>query len=340
MPSRDIITIGASAGGVEALSTLVGGLPAGLPAAVFVVLHTSPHAASRLPTLLSMKGPLPAEHAEHGGPIRPGRIVVAPPDRHLIIRPESVELSRGPKENRTRPAIDPTFRSAARSFGGRVVGVVLSGTLGDGTAGLMAIKARGGTAIVQDPTEALFGDMPRSAIEHVGPHHVLGVGDMPRLLTQLAREPDPDFPGGSSMADDFEHDPETVRRDLEAQARDSRRDEPTTYSCPECGGTLWQFGEGAVAQFRCHVGHVYSPESFLVDLTDELEAALWRCVRMLTEKATISRQLAADARSRGKADQAARFEEQLDQDEAQIRQIRQSLLEAAPARAPLSASGN
>lgn len=147
---HDIIVVGASAGGVETLAEMVSRLPADLPAAVFIVLHVPPYGTSVLPSILSRRGPLPAYHPADGEQIRPGRIYVAPPDHHLIIQQDKVRLTRGPAENRHRPAIDTLFRSAARFYGPRVAGVVLTGTLDDGTAGLLAVKMRGGSALAQD----------------------------------------------------------------------------------------------------------------------------------------------------------------------------------------------
>ena len=178
MPGRDIHVIGASAGGVETLAELVRALPADLPASLFVVLHLPPHAISVLPQILSRSGPLPAAHARDREPIGRGRIYVAPPDHHLLIHRDHVRVVRGPRENNCRPAVDPPFRSAARSYGRRVVGVILSGVLDDGTAGLAAIRQRGGVAVVQDPDEARFSGMPTSALELVGADHRLRLADI------------------------------------------------------------------------------------------------------------------------------------------------------------------
>lgn len=193
--SRDRIVIGASAGGVEVLIRLVGSLPADLPAALFVVLHTPANHTSRLPQILARHGKLPAAHARDGEAIAPGRIYVAPPDEHLLAQDGSVRLSHGPRENHTRPAIDVLFRSAANAYGERVVGVVLSGTLWDGTAGLIAIKRQGGVAIVQDPEEAGFAAMPRNAISGDHPDWVLPLADIATTLVRLAREPLAPAPG-------------------------------------------------------------------------------------------------------------------------------------------------
>src|SRR3982750_3657394 len=195
MPGHDIIVMGASAGGVEALSQLVRTLPEDLPAAVFVVLPVRAPATSGLRHTLSRNGPLAATHPADGEAIEPGRIYVARSDRHLIIHPERIRLSLGPRENGHRPAVDPLFRSAARSYGRRVVGVILSGTLDDGTAGLAAVKMRGGLSIVQDPDDALYTGMPRSAIEHVAVDHVVPLSQIAPILTRLAHESVPEEGG-------------------------------------------------------------------------------------------------------------------------------------------------
>jgi two-component system chemotaxis response regulator CheB len=188
MPKHDMIVIGASAGGVEALIKLVGSLPADLPAAIFLVLHIPAQSPSLLPDILNRAGPLHAVHPVDGQAIEYRHIYAAPPDYHLMVEKGIVRIVRGPKENRHRPAIDPLFRSAARTYGTRVVGVILTGSMDDGAAGLLAIKRRGGKAIVQDPQDALFASMPQSAIAHVEVDHVVPLFDMAPLLTKLAHE--------------------------------------------------------------------------------------------------------------------------------------------------------
>lgn len=314
---HDIIAIGASAGGLEALLTLVRGLPADLPAAIFVVVHTSPHSPAMLATILARQGGLPAVTCRDNLEIVSGTIYVAPPDFHLLIRRGYVELSHGPRENHTRPAIDPMFRTAARAYGPRVVGVVLSGALGDGATGLMAITSRGGMAVVQDPADALVEGMPRAALEDAHVHFVVPVRDMPALLTALARD-EASQEGVEVMSSSDDRDDEVTalqHRDIEAQMLGERVDEPAVYTCPDCGGTLWQADQNGLIQFACHVGHRYAPENLLGQMSDELEAALWRCVRVLTEKATLTRQLAQRLRKSGDLVHAARVEEQADLDD-------------------------
>jgi two-component system chemotaxis response regulator CheB len=213
MPGHDIIVVAASAGGVETLCKLASGLPPDLPAAVFVVLHIPPHATSFLPSILSRAGPLPAAHPNDGQAIEHGRIYVAPPDSHLLVKRGHIHLGHGPRENGHRPAADPLFRTAARAYGPRVVGVVLSGNLDDGTAGLLAVKVRGGVAIVQDPSEALYSGMPASASENVAVDWVLPVSEMAALLARLALEPVEEKPA-EAVSKDIEIESDMAELDI------------------------------------------------------------------------------------------------------------------------------
>jgi two-component system chemotaxis response regulator CheB len=331
MAHHNIVVIGASAGGISALTALVQGLPESLPSALFVVVHVPPYADSRLPEILSRNGALPAVHATDGMPIRPGRIIIAPPDRHLLVRQGRVELSRGPRENHTRPAIDPLFRSAARVYGPRVVGVVLSGALYDGSQGLMAIKLRGGVAIVQDPREATIDSMPRTALKLVEADYVQSAAEIASVIIDLARTPVEERRGEPVTETD---EPLTVviADDFAEQALDERGEETTVYTCPDCGGVLWQHGEAARLSFRCHVGHAYAPEILLSQKADEYEAALWTSLRLLREKATLTRQLATRTRASrigGNGKMAERIEEQAQLEEQHARSI-QEMLEAMP----------
>lgn len=327
--ASDIIVVGASAGGLQALVELVKGLPADLPAAVFVVMHVTPHHRSSLAQILSRSGPLPARLAEDGAPIVRGNIYVAPPDYHLVLREGTMELARTARENRTRPAADPLFRSAASAYGRRVVGVILSGTMGDGTIGLMAIKGYGGVAIVQDPEELLYSGMARSAIQNADIDYVLPVREIPSCLATLA-QPDGGPEEDTPMVTTPEDPDRIIDQDFSEQIEGRRAGETAMYSCPECGGVLWQMNAQKVLQFRCHVGHTYSPELLLVEKSELLEAALWAAVRTLVEKSTLTRQLATRLAAEGDEARAASIMEQAELDQRHIEIIRDTILGASP----------
>jgi two-component system chemotaxis response regulator CheB len=331
---HDIIVIGASAGGVEALITLVRGLPADLPAALFVVLHVPAQSTSALPRILSHNGPLPAVHAVNGQKIELGHIYVAPPDHHLLVDNGYVRLGRGAKENMHRPAIDPLFRSAARAYGPRVVGVVLSGVLDDGTSGLKAIKERSGLAVVQDPKEALYPGMPESAIQHVAVDYVGPIRDMPLLLERLAHEPAPE--GVVAVTDDIDKDHidievEIAETDLSDEGLLDKIGEPATYACPDCHGTLWQIHDGDLVRFRCRVGHAYTAESMITVHTESVENALYVALRALEESASLSRQLARNAQQRGLDSIATRMEAKAADTDQQAAVVRSLLTTESPA---------
>jgi two-component system chemotaxis response regulator CheB len=324
MPDRDIVVVGASAGGVEALTSLVGSLPGDLPASLFVILHVPATGSSALPDILTRHGPLPASHAKDGEPLEQRRIYVAPPDHHLLLRAGHVHLSRGPRENGHRPAVDPLFRSAAWEHAARVVGVVLSGALDDGTAGLLAIKSRGGVAIVQQPEEALYPGMPLNAIEHVHVDHVLPATAIADALTRLAAEPamQPASPAPSDMK--LEVDVERFSMEALKSGNPGR---PSAFSCPDCNGVLWEIQDGGLVRFRCRVGHAWSPESLITQQSEALEAALWVALRSLEERAALARRLAEPARRRGHRITATRWQEQAQEAQQAARLVRQLLLE-------------
>ncbi|MEA2708691.1 MAG: two-component system, chemotaxis family, protein-glutamate methylesterase/glutaminase, partial [Phycisphaerales bacterium] len=283
MAGHDIICIGASAGGVEALMTIARALPADLPASVFMVLHISPYARSMMPDLLRRAGPLPAEHARHGEAIQPGRIYIAPPDHHLILKRDSLSVTRGPQENGVRPSVDVTFRSAAAAFRNRVVGVVLTGNLDDGTAGLVAIKRVGGVAIVQDPNEAMYPGMPTSAVQNVDVDHVVPLAEIGPLLARIARQPVEEVMA-SEPDEQMGFEAQIANMEREAIHKEMRPGAPSGFACPDCHGTLFEIREGQLARFRCRVGHAYSPESLLAAQSNGIEAALWTALRALEEK--------------------------------------------------------
>lgn len=294
-PHRDIIVLGASAGGVQALCEVMSSLPPNLPAAVFVVLHVAAHGQSAMPAILSRAGCLPASHPEDGEPIVPGRVYVAPPDRHLAMEDNKVCLSRNATENGHRPAVDVLFRSAARQYGRRVIAVVLTGNLDDGTAGLGLVKRVGGVAVVQDPQGADYPSMPQSAIAHVPVDHVVPLADIGSLLIDLVHEPLPE------QAQELT--PEE-REDLPDMSEQEEHDGsingvPAGLACPECGGSLFERPGERPLHFRCRTGHAYSPESLLAKQTDGLEAALWAAMRALQENAALARRMEKRARQNG-----------------------------------------
>jgi two-component system chemotaxis response regulator CheB len=334
VPEHDLIVIGASAGGVEAVSKLVAGLPPNLPAAVCVVVHLRPYSESHLASVLERAGSLPVLAAKQDMPLRRGTIYVAVPDLHLLVSRGDVEptlrLVRGPRENRSRPAIDPLFRSAALAYGPRVIGVILSGALDDGTAGLWTVKDRGGIAVVQDPHDAAVPSMPASALAEVEVDHVTTAERIGALLGRLAREPAAPQPSEAELGrrgdatDQLDRELGIVAMDDEYHQSAERYGEPSRFSCPECGGVLWDVtGQGPV-RFRCEVGHAHSAASLAEAQTESIEAAMWAALRALEDRMELSRRRAATARSNGLArlaEQVAVEEQAAQQHAAAIRSL-------------------
>jgi len=292
MTGKDIVVIGASAGGMEALQKVVGRLPADLPAAVFVVWHLSPGMKTILPSVLNKSGPLRAGHPRDGDRIEHGRVYVAPNDHHMLVENGYVRLTKGPKENRFRPAIDPLFRSAAYIYGPRVIGVVLTGALDDGTAGLYTIKLRGGTAIVQEPADAMIRSMPLNALEHTSADYTLPAARIGELIARLVREEAPAPPQLAPGED------EKTRREVKiAEGADAleenvlRFGELSQFTCPECRGVLTMLREGKIVRFRCHTGHAVSASSLLQGANEIVEQRLWDGVRALDEAVMLLNQL-------------------------------------------------
>ncbi|MEJ7771715.1 MAG: chemotaxis protein CheB [Geodermatophilaceae bacterium] len=334
MDQRDVVVVGASAGGVEALRQLVSGLPKDFPAAVLVVLHVPSGTRSALPNILQRAGVLPAKQAEEGDPLLPGHVLVAGPDQHLIIYDGKVTLSRGPHENGHRPAIDVLFRSAARVAGPRVVGIVLSGALDDGTAGLAAIRSRGGVGVVQDPAQALHSGMPRSAIEGAAPEHVVAVSEMPALLERLVGK-DVDATITSAPTELMETELDLSRMDAHAYDSLDRPGEPAGYSCPDCSGTLARIEDASVLRFRCRVGHAWSSESLVTQQTSATESALWMALRSLKERATLTRDMSRRAAERGHRRTAEMFGAQSHEALHAARSVRELLTATTGAMADL-----
>jgi len=339
VPGHDIVVVGASAGGVEALSELFSRLPGDVAASFFVVLHVPDRGTSVLPGILSRRGALPAVHPRDGARIEPGRVYVAPPGFHLLVKRGAVRLVRGPRENGARPAVDPLFRTAAAAYGRRVVAVVLSGTLDDGTAGLQAVKAAGGTALAQDPDEAMYAGMPRSAAEHVAVDGVLPLAEIAMTLVRLANTPVEEGQGGGDVSDELKPDIDAVEMDPRLVHGDDHPGHPSGYTCPECHGALWEMHEGELVRYRCRVGHAYSVETLLSEQSTAMEAALWTALRALEERALLSRGMAERMDRRGHDRLAARYrgEEYETQERAEL--IRRVLLAGGAAGAEEQGAG-
>lgn len=324
MPGHDIIVMGASAGGVDALLKLIRELPSELPAAIFIVLHVSANSKSLMADILNRLGTLKAVQAKDGEVIEHGHIYIAPPNHHLLIKRGSIRLSQGPKENNHRPAVDPLFRTAARAYGRRVVGVILSGTLDDGTAGLMAVKSRGGVAIVQSPEEAMFSGMPKSAIDNVEVDHILPIGkialQLVELSEQLVRE------DAEPVSEEIELESDIAELDMAAMERETEVGTPANLGCPTCGGTLWEHNAGNLLRFRCRIGHAWSADSLIAQQSEAIEEALWTAFRALEESSALSRRLAKRAQDRKQGQIAARFEDEALQMKRQAEVIRKVLV--------------
>lgn len=293
MAHRDIIVMGASAGGVSTLQTVLSALPWDLQVSIFIVLHTSEDGPGLLPEVLNRSSKLPVLYGVHDMPVLPGRVYIARPGaHHMILERGKIRLLPGPRENRQRPSIDALFRSASQAYGTRVIGVVLTGNLDDGALGLAEIKKRGGLAIVQDPDDALAPSMPVSALENTQVDFTLPAKEIGPKLVDLSRT-------------EVENGPKLMQQSKEAL-------EPTgqPYSCPECGGVLQEIiEEDEMVRFRCRVGHIYSPESLHADMNVALERALWAAIRSLEEHAEFSDRLATRSIRNRRVSLAARFKE-------------------------------
>lgn len=326
--SKHLVVIGASAGGIEALRTLVAQLPKDFPAPICIVLHTSPQSPGVLDAILTRAGHLRATNAINGERLQPGHIYVAPPDFHLVVEPGIVRVTKGPRENRFRPAIDPLFRSAAQVYGPAAIGVILTGSLDDGTDGLWAIKQLGGCAIVQDPLEALFPSMPQHAMDHVQIDYVLPLADIPPLLTQLTSEtvePAPTEPPELLKVEvkiAMEHNP--IDAGLE------RIGKPSRFACPECHGVLLELKEGTRTKFRCHTGHAYSIASLLAAIGEGIEDSLWIAIRALEEGQLLMTQMADHLRSSHDAASAEQLVDRAKEAKRQSDAIRQLVMQREP----------
>ena len=322
MAGHDIVVVGGSAGGLEAIKQLCGGLPADFPAAVFVVIHISPNSHSVLPGLLTRAGKLPAAHPVVGQTVAPGHIYVAPPDHHLLLQDGHILLRRGPHENRTRPAIDPLFRSAAIAYRSRVIGVVLSGLLDDGAAGLVAIKACGGLCVVQEPDDAIWPEMPRNALLRDHVDYCEPVAAMPTLLERLVREPAGPMP---PIPQNLILEASIAAQEIAMATDQIQLGQPSRLSCPQCGGVLNEIAEEGSTRFRCQVGHAFTAEGLLAAQNDELERALESAMRMHRERVPLFRRMQRKSEADALEHAAAHWRARADESEEAARLIAQAL---------------
>ena len=336
MAHRDLVVIGASAGGVDALIRVAARLPPDFPAAVLVVLHMPPYADSHLAERLNAAGGLPAAPAVDGEPILPNRIYVAVPDRHLMVEGRRIRLSRGPRESRSRPSIDVLFRSAAFSSGPRLIGVVLTGMLDDGTAGLWAIKDRGGMAIVQSPQDAEYPSMPMSAAQHVAVDYSVPLAELPAVLQSLTREELSLMEGGMTSRNlEIENRIALGDNGLESNVRSLGA--PSFYTCPECHGSMVAIEEGSTKRFRCHTGHGFTAAALAADGLPEIEQVLWTALAQLEEREMLLGELEKSAQAEGNGDAAAQLAAQAQQTRRismQVRQLARDPMFKDPPRQP------
>ncbi len=321
------VFIGGSAGAIEALAELLSRLPEDFGAPVMVALHVGMTGASVLPSILDRVGSLHAVSPADGESLVRGVVYVAPRGRHLLVEDGRVRLGHGPTEHGVRPAIDPLFRSAAREFGPHAIGVVLSGMLDDGTAGLGEIRAQGGWALVQQPSEAAFPNMPQSAIGNLDVDEVLPIAELAARLDDLVRRPqwrpNPSDGGGrvapsARAEEDDDTEPPGMRTDI---------------TCPECGGVLWEEIDDQLTMYRCQAGHAFSADSLLAVQGEGLDTAIWRPIRMLRERGALLRRLAARASAQGRERSARYFQEQADDALRRASEMRRAMDGGASARA-------
>jgi two-component system, chemotaxis family, protein-glutamate methylesterase/glutaminase len=330
---RDVVVIGGSVGALDPLKCIVAALPKNLQMTVFVVVHLPADSRSFAPQILNRSGALTARHPEDGERIERGTIYVARPDFHLLIEDGRIRLSRGPRENRHRPAIDPLFRTAARTYGSRVVGVILSGALDDGAFGLMAVKMRGGLTIVQQPDEAFMGQMPLNAMKQSQPDFVLPEAEIGPMLTKIARgEISAPKAGVSAMGERKEKPEQPDVADLRTPVEGPKPGNPSEFACPECHGVLWEETEGGLVRYRCRVGHSYTEPALVGEMSQATEAALWASLRALSEQASILQGMA----SRSPEPQASRYRDQARGVEEHCETIRKILLKDEQAEAAAS----
>jgi two-component system, chemotaxis family, protein-glutamate methylesterase/glutaminase len=335
MAELKVVVVGASEGGVETLIKLIEKLPKDFPAAVLIVQHLSPHRPSMLPYILSRSSKLAVSAATNLETIKPGHIYVAPPDQHLIIEDGNLRLVRGPKENFSRPSVDVLFRSAAVVFGPRVIGVILSGAMGDGASGLQAIKSAGGVAIIQDPNEALNPSMPLAAAQEVQIDTILPVAKIADELVKLSKKPltsmkKKKLTKKNAKKKLAEKELKQSKFKEEQLAKEGEYGEPSVYACPDCRGVLWEIKDGELTRFRCRTGHGYLPEVLSERQSDNIESSLWAAMTALEEKSSLSLRLARKFSDIGDVNAEKRFRQKSKDSLAKAEVIRQILIKEEP----------
>jgi two-component system chemotaxis response regulator CheB len=326
LEKRNIIVIGASAGGFEAIKQLVAALPATLDAAIFIVWHMAPDVTGLLPRVLNRQKGLVASNAIDNEEINFNHVYVAPPDKHLLLDKGVVRVTRGPKENRFRPAVDPLFRSAAEHYGARVIGIILSGALDDGTAGLWTVKSRGGLAIVQEPEEALVSSMPESALAAVDVDYRVPMAEMAPLLVRLTAET-------VTEANDIAME-EQRKTDIETRIAAQKPalqqgvltlGTLTPYTCPDCHGVLLAITDGDIIRYRCHTGHAHSADSLLATITEQIEDTLWSAVRGVEESILLLNNLGDHYADRNQPKLAAMYFKKAQEAESRAEIVRRTV---------------
>ena len=326
MAKRDIIVVGASAGGITALTELLNSIPKDFKATIFVVLHVSPSSPSVLPAILSRAGLLKAIHPVDGEIIKSGLIYVSPPDHHLLLEGNRVLVKKGPKENNFRPSIDALFRSAAYVYGPRVIGIVLSGLLNDGTSGLWSVKRLGGITIIQEPEDAEFPSMPLNVLDYVKVDYSLRASDMGFLLNKLTTERASKKPKISKEEMAFlKMEVIISKQDNAFEMGIMNEGDLTPFTCPECHGVLVRLIEGKFIRFRCHTGHAYTASSLLADLSKSIEETLWQSMRGLEETTLLLNQISAHFKKEGFKEAAAIFARKADMTTKRARVIHDSV---------------
>ena len=311
---RFVIVVGASAGGMNALSEFVAQLKKGMDAAFFIVMHLSRTSISdflkqRLQPLTELECEIATENAS----IQKDHIYIASPNLHLLVKKGNILLGRGPEENRWRPSIDVLFRSAAAAYSTRAIGVVLTGLLNDGTTGMLAIKRSGGTCIVQDPNEAEYPDMPLSVLDNMEVDYCITLAQMGEVISGITRTNPEEIPAPndviieSQIAEKVVVDYDNVKQ----------LGEKSIYACPDCGGGLWNIkkdgeGQGKTDRYRCHIGHSYSEKDLVKKQGEVFESTLWTALRIMEERKTLLRKMEADHAKRGFSTLAKSYKEKGD----------------------------